>query len=188
MHRAIPSDKPIIINILIESFKNDPYLHWLTNKSQAPDKLKFVIEYIVDQTFGNGEIYLSDNNMATALWNSKKKEKLSLRFIGRNLHFFVRFGIKATANILRKDKFTHDQFPAINNYLHLYLLGVLPEGRGKGLSSALLNPILNKCSQKSIPVLLETANPANVEIYKKKGFSICNTVPVDDITIFYMKK
>ena len=60
MRRAVPSDKPVIINILTESFKNDPYMNWLTNKSQAPDKLKFVIEYIVDQTFGNGEIYLKD--------------------------------------------------------------------------------------------------------------------------------
>ena len=164
MQRAIPTDKPIIINILTESFKYDPYMHWLTSKSKIPDKLKFVIEYIVDQTFDNGEIYLSDDNMATALWNSKKKENFSLRFIGRNLLFLIRFGIKATANVVRKDKFTHNQYPAIENYWHLYLLGVLPEGQVKGLASTLMNPILNKCSQEFVTVILETANPLNVEI------------------------
>lgn len=188
MRRAIPSDKPIIINILSESFKNDPYLHWLTRKSKLPDKLKYVIDYIVDETFNNGEIYLSNDNLATALWNSEKREKLSLKYIYRNLLFLIRFGVTATSNILRKDKFTHNQYPELNNYRHLYLIGVLPEGQGKGLASALLNPVLNNCSRESVPVLLETANPLNVEIYKKKGFSVSKTVQVDNITIFFMCK
>jgi predicted acetyltransferase len=64
----------------------------------------------------------------------------------------------------------------------------LPEGQGKGLASALMNPMLEKCSRESIPVILETANPANVEIYRKKGFSLCNTVHSENICIFYMKR
>ncbi len=163
-------------------------MNWLTSTSKLPNKLKYVIEYIVDETFWNGEIYLSNDNMATALWNSEKKEKFSLKYIWRNLLFFIRFGIKTTSNIIEKDKFTHNLYPAVENYRHLYLLGVLPEGQGKGLASELINPIINKCSQESIPVILETANPVNVEIYKKKGFSVCNSIQVDNITIFYMRK
>lgn len=90
MRRANPEDKAVVIKILMESFKTDPYVTWLSGKSNSPDKLKYLISYVVDETFGNGEIYLSDNNKATALWNSEKRGfQLSKLFNGRTLLYIL---------------------------------------------------------------------------------------------------
>lgn len=188
MKRATLLDKPVVVQILLESFKSDPYLQWITRVSNNPNKLKYVIEYAVDDTFENGLVYLSDNNMATALWNTEKKWKFSLRFIERNLTIFYHLGIKAVKSLLMKDITTHNHYPKFDKFWHLYFIGVLPEGQGKGLASELMNPILNKCSLESIPVLLETANPTNVDIYKNKGFHVCNSNEEEDINIYFMVK
>jgi GNAT superfamily N-acetyltransferase len=188
MKKATIKDKSLVVNILLESFKNDPYMHWITNISNNPNKLKYVIEYAVDDTFENGSVYLSDNNLATALWNTQKHWKFSPRFIWRNIVIFFRLGGRSVQSLLKKDFATHKHYPAVDKYWHLYFIGVLPKGQGKGLSSELLNPILDKCNQESIPVILETASLVNVEIYKKKGFSMCYTSNSDDISIYFMIK
>ena len=40
--------------------------------------------------------------------------------------------------------------------------------------------------EKSIPVFLETANPRNVDIYKKKGFKIFETLTIGDHNLSLM--
>jgi len=64
----------------------------------------------------------------------------------------------------------------------------LPEGQGKGLASALMNPMIENMQKKAIPVHLETANPKNVDIYKKKGFTIFNTTRLGNNTLFWMRR
>lgn len=188
MKRVNFKDKALVIDILMESFKDDPYMHWLISDSNNSNKLKYVLEYVVDETLENGEVYLSDDNRATALWHTERPNNISLRYLYRNSLFFLRFGVKSTISIIKKDSFTHNQHTRIEKYYHLYFIGVKKEGQGKGLASELMNPMLEKCSKESIPVLLETANPLNVDIYSKKGFTLYNTVTNGDITIYFMKK
>jgi ribosomal protein S18 acetylase RimI-like enzyme len=66
------------------------------------------------------------------------------------------------------------------------MIGVLPEAQGKGLASALMNPMIQRMKEKSIPLFLETANPRNVDIYKKKGFKIFETLIIGDRNLVLM--
>jgi hypothetical protein len=40
--------------------------------------------------------------------------------------------------------------------------------------------------EKSIPVFLETANLRNVDIYKKKGFKVFETLAIGEHNVFLM--
>jgi GNAT superfamily N-acetyltransferase len=66
------------------------------------------------------------------------------------------------------------------------MIGVLPEAQGKGLASALMNPMIQRMKQESIPVFLETANRHNVDIYKNKGFKIFETLTIGDRNLVLM--
>jgi ribosomal protein S18 acetylase RimI-like enzyme len=66
------------------------------------------------------------------------------------------------------------------------MIGVLPEAQGKGLASALMNPMIQRMKEKSIPLFLETANRRNVDIYKKKGFQIFETLTIGDRNLVLM--
>ena len=102
--------------------------------------------------------------------------------------FFTDIGLISIIRILYNEKFTHQQYPKRKRFFHLYLIGVLPECQGKGYASKLMNPILGKMTENSIPVYLETANTNNVKIYEKKGFKVYDSWFKSGLKLFYMKK
>jgi len=186
MKRATLADVDLTKRILLVSFKNDPHLNWLLEESKNKFKLNVLIDYVVHQTLRRGEIYLSDDNNAVALWDFERNEKMSSHYIWRNLAFLIRIGIKSVLRILKSEAHVHNNFRKYPRYCHLYLIGVLPEAQGKGLASALMNPMIQRMKEKSIPVFLETANPRNVDIYKKKGFRTFETLTIGDHNLFLM--
>jgi ribosomal protein S18 acetylase RimI-like enzyme len=186
MKRATLADVDLVRNILLATFKNDPHLQFLLEESKNERKLNILIDYVVDQTFRQGEIYLSDDNNGIALWDSERNEKMSLHYIWRNLAFLVRIGIKPVVRIVKSEAHIHNNFRKYSRFCHLYMIGVLPEAQGKGLASTLMNPMLQSMKEKSIPVFLETANLRNVGIYKKKGFKIFETLTIRDHNVFLM--
>ena len=188
MRRAGCEDKDTVVNILSKSFINDPHVNWLLEKSKCKNKLRIMMEYVFGESFNKGEIFLSDDNTAAVLWNFEKKEKVSFEYIIRNLSFLFRVGLKTTIRTLKADKLIYNLYPKNQKYCQLYLIGVLPEGQGKGLASTLMNPMIENMQKKAIPVHLETANPKNVDIYKKKGFTIFNTTRLGNNTLFWMRR
>jgi ribosomal protein S18 acetylase RimI-like enzyme len=55
---------------------------------------------------------------------------------------------------------------------HLLYLAVLPEARGQGIGSALLQPILRRCDQEGIAAYLENSNSDNLPLYERHGFRL----------------
>jgi len=186
MRIATPADIDLIKNILLASFKNDPHVNWLLEESKSKFKLNVLIDYVVHQTLRKGEIYLSDDHNAVALWDFERNEKLSFHYIWRNLTFLIQIGIKSVVRIVKSEAHVHNNFRKFPRYCHLYMIGVLPEAQGKGLASALMNPMIQRMKEESIPVFLETANLRNVEIYKKKGFKIFETLTIGHRNLFLM--
>jgi ribosomal protein S18 acetylase RimI-like enzyme len=186
MRKATLEDKNIVVNILTKSFVNDPHVNWLIEKSKNKHKMKIIMEYVFEESLGRGSVYLSDDNSATALWNTEKKEKVTIRYIIRNLSFLFRIGLKSTTRILKMDKLIYSKYPT--KYCQLYLIGVLPETQGKGYASELMNSMIDKMKTLDIPIHLETENPINVEIYKKKGFSIYNTLQIENNNLYWMSR
>ncbi|MGA3161798.1 MAG: GNAT family N-acetyltransferase [Terracidiphilus sp.] len=186
MRQATLADADRVKHILLVSFRNDPHVNWLLEESKNPLKLNVLIDYVVDQTLRRGEIYLSDSNDAVALWDSERNEKMSLHSIYRNLAFLIQIGIKPVMRILKSEGIIHKNFIRFPRFCHLYLIGVLPEAQGKGLASALMNPMMQRMKEQSIPAFLETANLRNVEIYKKKGFSVFQTLTIGGHSLFLM--
>src|SRR5580704_8706207 len=184
MKRATLADVDLIKNILLVSFKNDPHVNFLLEESKNERKLDILMDYVVDQTFRQSGIYLSDDNNGVALWDSERNEKMSLHYIWRNLAFLIRIGIKSVIRIVKSEAHVHKNFRKYPCYYHLYMIGVLPEAQGRGLATALMNPILQTMKEKSIPVFLETANLRNVGIYQKKGFKIFETLTIRDHNVF----
>jgi GNAT superfamily N-acetyltransferase len=186
MRRATVGDADLVRNILLVTFKNDPHVNFLLEESKNERKLNILIDYVVDQTFMQGEIYLSDDNNGVALWDFERNEKMTLHYIGRNLDFLIQIGIKSVIRIVKSEAHIHNNFRKYPRYCHLYMIGVLPQAQGKGLASTLMNPMLQKMKEKSIPVFLETANLRNVDIYKKKGFKVFETLTIGDHSVFLM--
>src|SRR5215469_5560759 len=186
MKRATRADVDLIKRILLVSFKNDPHVNWLLEESNNKFKLNILIDYVVHQTLRRGEIYLSDDNNAVALWDFERNEEMSFHYIWRNLAFLIRIGVKSVVRIVKSETHVHNNLRKYPRYCHLFMIGVMPEAQGKGLASALMNPMIRRMKIRSIPVFLETANLRNVDIYKHKGFKMFETLAIGDQNLFLM--
>jgi ribosomal protein S18 acetylase RimI-like enzyme len=180
-------DKPTIKKVLTESFRNDPCIQWLIEQSRHKHKLDVIMDYTIDETLENGYIYVTDDNSAVAMWKNEAKERFTWNFIKRNLLFLFKMGVPCVIRNLKSKADSSRQFPRRQKYWYLYTIGVLPEAQGKGLASRLMNPVIDLCKTLKTPLFLETANLRNVEIYRKKGFVVTETLAHKATKIFYMK-
>ena len=186
MRKAGLEDKNIIIDILAKSVKNDPRIDFLLGRSKNTNKLRIVLEYLFEESFNNGEIYLNDDNTAAALWKTSEKEEFTLRSIFTHISLFFKMGYESTSRILNMDRFI--KRPNNGRYAHLYTIGVLPEGRGKGYVKQFINFMVDKMSKPESPIYLETANVKNIGIYNKIGFHVFKTIRQDEHLLFCMSK
>jgi GNAT superfamily N-acetyltransferase len=55
---------------------------------------------------------------------------------------------------------------------HYYLpyIGVRPDAQGRGLGTALLRPVLERCDREGVPAYLEASCPDNARLYRRLGF------------------
>jgi ribosomal protein S18 acetylase RimI-like enzyme len=75
---------------------------------------------------------------------------------------------------------------------HFYLdnLGVLPSARGKGWSSRLIRPFLDRADAQKAIVYTDTVNPSNVPFYEHFGFQCveASAVPGTDIIVYALHR
>lgn len=188
LKRATIKDESVVVNILCESFKSDPLISWMLEKSKNPAKLKVMMTYLFRQSLKIGKVFLTEDETATAMWRCEKKDIINMEFILRNVDFLIKIGFRSVFRIISSENFTYKQYPKQKRYCHLLMIAVLPESRGKGYASVLMNPVLNDMESKSRPVYLETANIKNISIYAKKGFSIYNIWRKYGVKLYYLKR
>ncbi|BDD05724.1 GNAT family N-acetyltransferase [Aureibacter tunicatorum] len=181
------NDKPIIKNILIDSFRHDPHIMWLIEQSPKQNKLELIMDYLIEDAFEEGEIYLTNDNMAVALWKTEKKSALTIGGLKRDFSFLWNMGLDCVIRNLNNKTNTAKQFPKNQAFYYLYSIAVSPEAQGRGLASRLMNPMLEECAVRNLPVFLETGNAMNVEIYKKKGFVLTERIDQGSLSVYYMK-
>ncbi len=188
IRKAAHKEKATVSGILEQAFEKDPHVNWLLEKSNNPQKLRILTDYLFDETIRKGEIYINEDNSAVILFNSNKKEKISVHYAHRNASFLFKIGIRAVARILKMENRVNKIYPKDSPYSHLLMIAVSSEARGKGLASTMMNPFLTKMNEQNIPVYLETANKTNVEIYKHKGFEVETSVKDGLHELFVMVK
>lgn len=62
------------------------------------------------------------------------------------------------------------------DHWYLLVLGLDPAAQGRGLARALLEPVFAEADRGGLPCYLETAQPANVGLYRHLGFRVLRDV------------
>jgi len=187
IRKATLNDRMLLVNIIATSFEHDPCFAWMLSKSRRTDKINILSEYLVDETLCKGEAYITSDNLGAALWHTANKEPVSINYIKRNLGFLWKIGPASVVKCLKVSHHKERHFPLKRFYRYLACIGVLPQGRGKGLANNLILPILEQSSREDTPVFLETANENNVSIYEKKGFRLTDTVHENSMKLYFMR-
>lgn len=192
IRKTTRKDKALVVDILSQAFRKDPQIHWLSGGGRnKAKKVKALMSFAFEQRHLHGDVYITTDQQAVAIWRNEKRSRFSLLLFKEYLRFLLLYGLKQVRKINRMDQEIHQHYPKNKPFYYLWILGTSEAGRGKGLSSKLMNALLAKADLNQIDVFLETANPKNLPIYRKKGFEVYNQIAMPgekDMYIYLLKR
>ena len=180
--RATSADVPRLAALLGRAFADDPL-----NRHLVPDDARRVKQLpggFADQLrrvfLPRGVVLTTRDRAGAALWLGPDAQRLTFGEQLRLLPGMVRLvGVRRLAAAMRSLAEVESHAPQEPHW-HLSVLGVAPERRGRGIASALLAPMLERCDRELVPAYLETANPAALALYERHRFAVRERVELCD--------
>jgi ribosomal protein S18 acetylase RimI-like enzyme len=63
---------------------------------------------------------------------------------------------------------------------YLNVVSTIPEHQGRGLGTAVLQPVLDQCDADGVRAYLESSNPRNLTLYRRNGFVDAGEIALPD--------
>lgn len=158
---------------LAAAFVDDPVWCWLVGRDSLPAAAArrfFRADAAARQRHG-GEVYVADGDGSAAVWASPARHDVTWFDLARQtpivMRLFGRNTPRAINMLVALDK-VHPTEP----HWYLAFLGTRPERQGRGLGSAVMAPVLDRCDAEGVPAYLESSKESNVPFYRRHGFEV----------------
>jgi GNAT superfamily N-acetyltransferase len=154
------------------AFESDPVMIWALPGPSRRAILERAFElYLRRIWLRHEETYAVGATSGVAAWEPPGTWKLGtgeqLALLPAMARIFGRRLPRTLAALSRLEK-NHPDEP----HYYLPFMGVEPAGQGRGMGSALLRPILERCDSEQIPAYLEASAPRNKSLYERHGFEV----------------
>lgn len=173
MIRAQPEDKELIINILVNSFKDNRSINYIIKKDcDSVKRIKRLMEYSFDVCNLYGNIFLTADKKGCALLILPDKKKLTIKSFLLDIKFvFTTLQLVNIKKTMRREAKIKQLHPKGLLY-YLWFIGVDSHYQNNGIGSQLLQDIMDEARNQNRTIVLETSTEMNLNWYKKFGFII----------------
>jgi GNAT superfamily N-acetyltransferase len=158
---------------MARAFEDDPVMSWLYPGLHRLES--FFRNYELRLHLGHGSVFTTDGVDGGAIWAPPGKWRTSVPDVLRVAPALLR----ATGTRLRRAIGTmqaveskHPKEP----HWYLAALGTDPAKQGRGIGSALLAPILQRCDDEGVPAYLESSKEGNIPFYRRHGFEVTREI------------
>jgi GNAT superfamily N-acetyltransferase len=179
---ATAADRATLADSLASAFAEDPLFTWIAdpgpNKPLGP-KLRIFFDTFLKLEFGRADhlVFTDENGMGAAIWKAPNKWKMPTGDVVRALPAMLRaFGTK-TPRMIGGLTAIEKAHPKEEHY-YLEVLGTRQDMQSKGVGSAMIRHMLDRCDADGLPAYLESSNPRNVPFYARHGFDVTGEIVV----------
>jgi GNAT superfamily N-acetyltransferase len=150
---------------------------WLfPDAAKRPKRLAGMFEILMRRHhLVHGEVLVDDTNAGAALWDPPDKWRIPMREQLRALPSLVRVMGGRTFTGMRGLTETERKHPREPHW-YLAVLGTEPASQGRGIGSALMQPILDRCDTEGLPAYLESSKEQNIPFYSRHGFEVTGEI------------
>lgn len=182
MPKAKKSDIPLMIDILTQSFVDNPSANWvLKDDNKKLGRLRELCRYSILTAMDRDGAYISEDKLGVALCYQKNIKKEGIKDWLRQIRLVVKsMGLKKAIEAMKRESTINKQRPNDGNFLYFWFLGVLPNKRGLGSAISLKNEIMKEAQEKGLDIYLETSVPQNKRVYERYGFKTYHTWKIKD--------
>ncbi len=176
---ARPTELSAIALTLARAFHDDPIFGLLFGTigtdpvPEVPSRRFFTIMAKVQ--LHHGLVFRTPGDEAAAIWAPPGEWKLPNIQIAKNALPLARiFGRRLFANLelLGRLEKAH---PAEPHY-YLEFIGTDPMYQGKGMATALIQPMIERCDAEGVGAYLESSKESNVAFYGRFGFEVTKVI------------
>jgi ribosomal protein S18 acetylase RimI-like enzyme len=173
VRKASADDVPAIARSLARAFFEDPVFAWLL--PDAGDRLQRAERgfdfYLRKVYLPHDQCYTTDGAAGGALWLPPGTWHLGPLAQLRLLPGMIAATGSRLPQILRATATIESNHPTTPHY-YLPFVGLEPALQGKGIGTALMRPILERCDRERMPAYLEASSPRNRACYLRQGFQV----------------
>lgn len=173
MIRAQPTDKDLIVSILLSSFEDNKSVNYIiTQDNKRIERIKSLIEYSYDACNLFGDIFLSEdkNGCALLIWPDKKRTTIKSILLDAKFALTC-LGLSNLNKAMKRETKIKRVHPEGLIY-YLWFIGVDSRHQNNGIGSQLLQDVISEGQKQNRIICLETSTIKNVPWYKKFGFTI----------------
>jgi GNAT superfamily N-acetyltransferase len=160
---------------LARAFADDPVTNWTFPEAAGRDLGRMFSALMTKVFLRSGLAYTTDDLVGAALWSAPGGWPFSwvqqlrlapsvLPLLGRHLVKVVRW--------MRMVDSLHPKEP----HWYLAVLGTDPPFQGRGVGSALLEPVITRCDEEGLPSYLESSKESNVPFYRRHGYEVTGVI------------
>ena len=161
---------------LARAFDDDPIMGHLLPPGRHLGRLAgYFTGALRVQHLEHGLCFTTEDRAAAALWDPPGDWKMTVGQIARGGRWmFPAFG-RYVPRALRCLSLMEKQHPTEPHY-YLAVLGTDPSRQGKGLGSAVLQPVFERCDTEGVPAYLESSKASNIPFYERHGFKVTGEI------------
>ena len=172
VRKATEEDVPALYRALARAFYDDPVASWfMPDDDRRLRKLERAFELGIRKIYlPHGHCYTTDGVVGGALWNPPGTWRVATGRQLRLLPAMVRAYGRDTPRAFRGFDLVAREHPDERPHWYLPFVGVYPDWQGRGLGTALLRPVLDRCDADGAPAYLESSTERNRACYLRQGF------------------
>jgi ribosomal protein S18 acetylase RimI-like enzyme len=170
IRKASVRDVPRIAGTLARAFFDDPVFRWAyPDDKRRREVLPGIFSVFTEAFQRHDEIYLAGPLAGAALWAPPGQAPVDDEYADE---FNRRLEQAAGADGERFFEVAGlvDEHHPHGSYYYLQLLGVEAESQSRGIGSALLAHMLERCDREGVRAYLDATSPRNKRLYEQHGF------------------
>jgi RimJ/RimL family protein N-acetyltransferase len=174
VRKARPEEHPQVVGVLARAFYDDPCSSWFfRDDSRRMAQLEGAFGFFGQKVWFEHDLtYTTDGIVAAAVWIPPERWRVGILDQIRMMPGFVSsIGLRDVPHALRGFNLMESKHPHDRHY-YLPLIGVDPKWQGKGIGTAVLQPVLELCDREGVPAYLEATSPRNRTCYERAGFKV----------------
>jgi GNAT superfamily N-acetyltransferase len=179
---ATVADRAKLADSLASAFSQDPLFTWMSGA--GPDrplepKMRLIFGAFLKLDLGRNDhlVFTDDDGRGGAIWKHPNKWKMPTGDMLRSMPAMLRALGPKMPRMIGAISAIEKVHPTEEHY-YLEGLGTQQHLQSKGIGSAVISHMLERCDAEGMPAYLESSNPRNVPFYARHGFEATGEIVV----------
>jgi GNAT superfamily N-acetyltransferase len=175
---ATEGDLEDVVVSLAKAFEDDPVWEYLLPKASSRTRrlARIFATMMRLQQLPQSTSYTDPDRCGAALWDPPGHWRMTTGEVLRGAPGFLT-GFRADIfRSLRTMSTIERGHPKVPPHYYLAILGTRPDSQGKGIGSALIKPVLDRCDEQGLGSYLESSKESNIAFYARHGFSVTGEI------------